>query len=218
MAQGAAADEGFTHFLHGDGRKHARGVTQLFQHILHGQRVEHCGQHAHVVGGRTFHALGRAGKPAKNIAPANYKGHFDAHFEHGADFTADGGYGFRVNAGLVFSGQGLAAQLEQHALVFQCGHESALVKAEVLRASPDAGKRLEFGPAPKRKNCNRICAQLKVFLRQQSRPVLERPAQMLQTQPESVDYACLGHSSTVKGRLWAIWPRASRASRSLWGE
>ena len=129
MAQGAAADKGLAHFLHGNGRKHPRGVAQLFQHVLHCKGVEHGGQHAHVVGRRALHALGRAGKPAKNIAPANHKGHFDAHFEHSADFAADGVYGCRVDTGLVFTGQGLAAQFEQHALVFQCGHGSALVKA-----------------------------------------------------------------------------------------
>jgi len=50
VAQGAAANKGLAHFLHGNGRKHARGVAQLFQHVLHCKGVEHGGQHAHVVG------------------------------------------------------------------------------------------------------------------------------------------------------------------------
>lgn len=64
--------------------------------------------------------------PAENIAAADDQGHFHAHFEHGAQFAADRVHSFGVNAGFVFARQGLAAQFEQHALVLEWGHATAL--------------------------------------------------------------------------------------------
>ena len=90
----------------------------FFQHVLHGQGIEHRGQHAHVVRRGTLHAFGRAGEPAKNIAAADDQGHLHAHLEHGADFAADGGHGFRVDAVFVLARQELRrSEFEQHALV-----------------------------------------------------------------------------------------------------
>ena len=122
MAHGAATDEGLAHFLHVDGGQNAGGVAEFFQHVLHGQGIEHRGQHAHIVGGGTFHALGGTGKAAEDVAAADDQGKFHAHVEQSADLLADGAHGFGVDTGFLLSGQGLAAQLEQHALVLEFSH------------------------------------------------------------------------------------------------
>lgn len=73
--------------------------------------------------------LAEPGKAAKDVAPADDQGHFNAHFQHRAHFTADGGHGFGINAVFLLPGQGFTAQLEQNALVLECGHGVRLGKS-----------------------------------------------------------------------------------------
>ena len=82
MPHGAAADIGFADFLHGDGRKHAGGMAGLFQRVLHGKRVQHCGEHTHVVRGGTIHALGGRGQPPENVAAADDQRDLKPHIHH----------------------------------------------------------------------------------------------------------------------------------------
>ena len=43
----------------------------MIERILEGQRVHHGGEHAHVIGRRAVHPLGRTGEAAKNVAAAD---------------------------------------------------------------------------------------------------------------------------------------------------
>ncbi len=78
VAHGAAADVGLAHGHHRDRRQHARVAAEAFDRVLHGQRVHHRRQHAHVVGAGALHALGRALHAAEDVAAADDQAHFGA--------------------------------------------------------------------------------------------------------------------------------------------
>ena len=61
-------------------------------------------------------------RPRKMLPPPMTRAKFHAHVEQSADLLADGAHGFGVDTGFLLSGQGLAAQLEQHALVLEFSH------------------------------------------------------------------------------------------------
>ena len=66
MSNGAAADVRLRQLLHADGRHDARVDALPLEHVLHGQRVDHRAEHAHVVGGDAVHAgLARAASRAR---------------------------------------------------------------------------------------------------------------------------------------------------------
>jgi hypothetical protein len=58
----------------------------LLDCILQRDRVDHCGQHAHVIGGHAVHRLGLLGNSAKEIAAAHYDRHFNAQFVNFGNF------------------------------------------------------------------------------------------------------------------------------------
>lgn len=58
------------------------GWAGLFQRVLHGKRVQHCGEHTHVVRGGTIHALGGRGQPAENVAAADDQRDLKPHIHH----------------------------------------------------------------------------------------------------------------------------------------
>ncbi len=58
-----------------------RGQVHALQRRLHGQRVHHGRQHAHVIGGGAVDALGGARQTAKDIAAAD--DHADLRAERG---------------------------------------------------------------------------------------------------------------------------------------
>ncbi len=81
------------------------------------QGVHDGGQHAHVVGGGTVHALRAGGDAAEDVAPANDDCQFHAHFRdlghighHALDRAA-------VDAVSIIAHQGFAGQFEEDALV-----------------------------------------------------------------------------------------------------
>ena len=78
VTDGAAADVRLGHLVHLDGAHDAGVDADLFQRVLHGQRIDDRGQHAHVVGGDAVHLLGSGGYPAKNIAAADHQSDLDA--------------------------------------------------------------------------------------------------------------------------------------------
>lgn len=116
----------------------------VFQHILHGQGIQHSGQHTHVVGGGTFHSPGRTGKSTENIAAADDQGHLDAKIQDSTEFLADRGNGIRVYAEMLVAGEGFTAQFDQNALVLEISHGSFLLSrlgAEVPERSHRSGFR-----------------------------------------------------------------------------
>ena len=105
---GAAADIGLADRGHRDRRLHPGGHAALLQRRLHGERVHHGGQHAHVVGLGAFHAGGGAGDAAEDVAAADHDADLHAHADHVADIGGDGADGVVVEAVLAPAHQGLA--------------------------------------------------------------------------------------------------------------
>ena len=72
VADRAAADVGLGDLGDLDRRHHAGVGTRLLERVLERQRVEHRGQHPHVVGGGPVHAGRRALEAAVDVAGADH--------------------------------------------------------------------------------------------------------------------------------------------------
>ncbi len=117
VPEGTAADKGLAYLLHGDGRKDAGGIAELFQLVLHCQGIHHRGQHAHIVSRGSFHAPCRTGKPPENVAAAYNKSHLDAVGKDSAKFLADKMHCVGVDAKPLLAGKRLTAQLDKDSFV-----------------------------------------------------------------------------------------------------
>ena len=71
VAHGAAADIGLGDGRHRDRRLDAGVDADLLERVLHGERVHHRRQHAHIVGAGAVEALGGAGEAAEDVAAAD---------------------------------------------------------------------------------------------------------------------------------------------------
>ena len=97
----------------------------LFERVLQRQRVDHGGQHAHVIGGDAVHAAGRGGHAAKEVAAAHHHADLNAGCRHFGDFARQRSHPLRIDAEGGRAGQHFAAQLEQNALVARPSRYSA---------------------------------------------------------------------------------------------
>ncbi len=122
MADGAAADERLGHLVHLDGGLHAGVNTLLLQRVLQRQRVDHGGQHAHVVGGDAVHVAGLLGDAAEKISAAHHDGDLDAQRVDVRQFGGDLVDAGSVHAEALVGGQSLTGELEQNA--FESGVEA----------------------------------------------------------------------------------------------
>ena len=73
MPNGPAADVGLGHLVHLDGGHDARRDAGFSERILQCQRIDHGGQHAHVVRRHAIHIHGRRRDAAKEIAAAHHQ-------------------------------------------------------------------------------------------------------------------------------------------------
>ena len=78
MAHGAAADVVLAHIVDLQCAHHAHARSQFFQRVLHGECVDHRGQHAHLVTGHPVHAAGSQARTAEDVAPADDQADFRA--------------------------------------------------------------------------------------------------------------------------------------------
>jgi hypothetical protein len=84
---------------------------------LHGQRVHHRGQHAHVVGRRALHPLRRALKPAEDVAAADDHANLDPQVVDRLHLLRDALHRGRVQAIALIAHQRLARDFQKDALV-----------------------------------------------------------------------------------------------------
>ena len=89
VAHRAAPDVGLGHRRDLERREHARGEPDLLERVLERQRVDHAGQHAHVVGAGAVHALARRRDAADHVAAADHDADLDAERVHVADLLGD---------------------------------------------------------------------------------------------------------------------------------
>jgi len=116
VAFGAAADHRFAHLIHLDRALHAGVDANLFERVLHRQRVHHRRQHPHVIGLRAVHARCCPRHPAKDIAAANHQADFKPGVLGRLHFLGEFGDEGRINSELLPAHEHLARKLEQHAL------------------------------------------------------------------------------------------------------
>ena len=124
VPDGTSENERFRELVHGDGRLHAGGNAVFFQRVGQSQTVDHCGQHAHVVGRSPVHAVGTGLDAAENVSATHHDGHFHAQLMHRKHFIGHEFQHVGTDAEALISHQGLAADLQQHPL------ESAKKRAE----------------------------------------------------------------------------------------
>ena len=65
-------------------------TPDLLQHVLEGQRVDHRGQHAHVVGGDPVEPLAARGGAADDVAAADHERELHAERVHRLDLFGEG--------------------------------------------------------------------------------------------------------------------------------
>ena len=138
VAHGAASDIGLADLIHRDGRDHAGVNSDLLQRRLHGQRVHHGGQHAHVIGGGPLHPLGRPGQTAEDIAAADHHANLDPHIADRLHLLGNPRHGRGMQAIALIAHQRLARDFEHDAVVFDprfgggVGHGFSLYMGVIL--------------------------------------------------------------------------------------
>ena len=91
-------DIGLAHRADRQCRHHPHRHLQLFQRVLHRQRIHHRCQHAHVIASGAFHAGRRAGDTAKDIAATDDETDLDTASNNIFDFLGNAGDHFGVDA------------------------------------------------------------------------------------------------------------------------
>src|SRR5690606_26321121 len=127
VADGAAADVVLAHVVDLDGAHHAAFGAEFFQCVLHGQRVDDRGQHAHLVAGDAVHATGGQAGATEDVAATNHQAHFGPGVARLDDLAGDAGDDGRVDAVVFGPHQRLAGQFEQDAAIDEgSGHGVSL--------------------------------------------------------------------------------------------
>ena len=118
MTDGLAADVRLCDLAHLDGGLYARVHIELLECILEGECVHDRGHHAHVVGRRAVHALGRAGEPAPDVAAADDDGDVDAALTDFLDLLRDIFDNSRVDAEALIAGKRFTTEFQDNAFIF----------------------------------------------------------------------------------------------------
>ena len=116
MPFGPAANNRFAHLIHLDRALNARVNPNLLQRVLHGQRIHHRRQHAHVIGLRAVHALRRTRNAAKDVTATNHQTNIEPGFFRSLHLTRQFSNKFRIDAVALIAHQHFARQFEQDAL------------------------------------------------------------------------------------------------------
>ena len=122
MADGTGADIGLSHRAHLNGGLHPDLHALLLQHIGHSQGVDGGGQHAHVVGTDPDHLVAAVLDAAPEVAAADNDADLTALLAAFLDHVADRADHIKVQTEMLVARKGLAADLDQYALVFLCFH------------------------------------------------------------------------------------------------
>ena len=115
VTQRPLANEGLTDVVHRDGRHHPALGANILQRGPHGQRVDDCGQHAHLVSRRPLHPLGGAGNPAEDVAATNHQTDLRSQLHHTFDLVCDARDISRVEPVTAIAHQGFTRNLQQNA-------------------------------------------------------------------------------------------------------
>ena len=107
MANRAPADKRLGHLVHLNRRLHAGVDALLFQRILQRQRIDHRGQHAHMICGNPVHLFGLLGHAAEKIASAHHDRDLNSERSNVREFSSDFVNAKRVDTKTLGRGQEL---------------------------------------------------------------------------------------------------------------
>ncbi len=89
----------------------------MFERVLQGERINNCGEHAHLVGGDAVHGARGPGHAAENIASTHHNTELHARPRYLSYFGGQLPDAIRINAECGGAGHHFAAELQQNALV-----------------------------------------------------------------------------------------------------
>ena len=121
MPQRPASDIRFANRLHRDGRLHAGGHSAALQLVLHGERVNHRCEHAHVIRRCALHADRGARHAAKDVAAADHHANLDAERVHRLDLACDASDHLGIETVFARAHQRFARQFQELAAVLEIG-------------------------------------------------------------------------------------------------
>ena len=120
VAHGATADVVLAHLVDADRGHHPRLHAKRFDGVLHGERVHHGGEHAHVIAGHAVHSGARKTRSAEDVAAADDHGHVHTHFDELLQLERDALDDARIDAVVTLAHQGFAGELHEDAFVRKC--------------------------------------------------------------------------------------------------
>src|SRR5690606_36129489 len=149
VTDGTAADEVLADLVDLDGAHYPGDGTAALERVLHGQRVDDRGQHAHVVAGDPVHALGGQPGAAEDVSATDDHADLAAEVDHLVDLPGDAPQCLRIDAVVGIAHERLAGEFQQD--------------TRVLQAHPDISGRQQNGgivmdAAPCGQNCARAAA------------------------------------------------------------
>ena len=119
MPDRATPDIRLANLVHFDRRHHPAKHVPLLKSILDRQRIDHCRQHPHIVGGDAVHLFGLLRHAPEKVPPTHHNGHFHTHLVNFGQLGCDLVNANRIDAEAHFPGPGqrLAGQLQNDAFV-----------------------------------------------------------------------------------------------------
>ena len=122
MTYGLAANVRLRNGIHCNGSLYANFHAALLQRVSHCKGIDRGGQHTHMVGTGTLHAVTAVLQAAPEITAANNNAHLDTHLHSLLDNIADLADDVKVQTTVCGACQRLSADLQQHPLIFRLIH------------------------------------------------------------------------------------------------
>ena len=107
MANGAAPDVILADLVDSQRRHDPRIRALRLESVLKRERIDHGGEHAHVVGGHAVHAGPGEARAAEDVASAEHHGHLHAHLRDLSNLRGDALEHGRIDAVILAPEQGL---------------------------------------------------------------------------------------------------------------
>src|SRR6516164_3086212 len=114
MAHGAAADVVLAHLVDADSGHDAHVHPEALECILHGERIHHRRQHAHVVRCHPVHTGACQSRTAEDVAPADHHGELHLHLDDLAQLSGNTLNHHRIDAVVTLTHQRFARELDEN--------------------------------------------------------------------------------------------------------
>ena len=122
MPDGFAADIRLGDLVHLDGGLHTDGHLALLERVRHGEGVDDRRQHTHMVCARALHPAAAVLDAAPEVAAADHDADLHAEPDTFFDHVAHAADHIKIQPAPRLACQRLAAELQQHALIFRFAH------------------------------------------------------------------------------------------------